>query len=219
MLKRITLLARRDDLTFDQFSDHWFTVHGEIVKDMPMVHGYIQNPIKARLLTALNSENPYSFDGIVELWFENQAAQDTAFAADAAKLLPKDELNFIRGITIFPVTEDRKEPKSHPVKVIVAARFGDGSDRGQGAGSELAEQFGALDGVTVVSVNHLDEVSWREHLWHEPQAPNVLIELGFGSGGEVESFVGMPKLAEIHSAIVRGGGAIEAYETGPRRII
>ncbi|GKY87090.1 EthD domain-containing protein [Sinisalibacter aestuarii] len=219
MLKRITLLARRDDLTFDEFSNHWFTVHGDIVKDMPMVHGYIQNPIKARLLTALNAENPFSFDGIVELWFKDQAAQDVAFAADAAKLLPKDELNFIRGITIFPVTEDRSGPEGLPVKVIIAARFGDGSDRGQDNTKALVGQLAALDGVQVVSVNHLDEVGWREHLWHEPLAPNALIELGFDSEGALDAFAGLSGLADIYASLTDGNGVLEAYQVSPRRII
>lgn len=217
MLKRMTLLARRADLTFDAFSSHWAGTHGEIVTRMPMVHGYVQNPVVRRLLDGLNPHDPFSFDGIVELWFADAEAQKTAFASDAAKELPVDELNFIRGITIFPVTETRRDTAGYPLKVMVAARFGEG-DAAAGS-ARLADALAALPDVRVVAVNQLGKTGWREHLWHEPEPPQVLVELGFADEAALDAFAGRPALAAAHAAILKSGGRIECYLVDPRRII
>lgn len=218
MLKRMTLLARRHDRTFDQFSAHWLGTHGEIVRRMPMVQGYIQNPVDQRLLGTLNLQDPWSFDGIVELWFADVEAQKAAFASDAAKELPVDEMNFIRGITIFPVAEDRPEPRSCPLKVMVAARFGAAEDTAAQS-ADLATRLASLSGVTLVAVNHLGEAGWRDHLWHEPEPPQVLIELGVENEAALQSFVQDERLETTHAAHTRAGGKLECYLVRPRRII
>ncbi len=217
MLKRITLLARRTDLTFDQFSSHWLVTHGEIVKRMPMVHAYIQNPVDRRLLGKLNASDPFSFDGIVELWFADAEAQKVAFASGAAKELPVDELNFIRGITIFPVTESRQDAAGHPLKVMVAAHFGEGDTETQIAG--LAAALATLPGVRVAAVNRLGEVGWRDHLWHEPQPPQVLVELACDNAGTLDRLADQAALADLHSSLTASGGALECYLVHPRKII
>ena len=217
MLKRMTLLARRADLTFEAFSSHWAGTHGEIVTRMPMVHGYIQNPVVRRLLERLNPQDPFSFDGIVELWFADAEAQKVAFASDAAKELPVDELNFIRGITIFPVSETRQDAAGYPLKVMAAARFGEGEAATGSA--ELTRRLAALPGVRVVAVNHLGETGWREHLWHEPEPPQILIELGFEREEALDRFIGQTGLAALHSELTKAGGCLECYLVDPRRII
>jgi uncharacterized protein (TIGR02118 family) len=213
MLKRMTLLARRLDRTFDEFSAYWVGNHGEIVKRMPAVHGYIQNPIQQRLLAGLNPQDPFSFDGIVELWFADEAAQATAFASDAAKELPPDELNFIRGITIYPVTEERRQPQSAAVKVMFVARI---------PGQKVADSTAALAdslGANVVTVNYLGAVGWRDHLWHEPEAPNAIIELGFDTASAAQALATTGTVASAHANLASGGGALELYLVQPRRII
>lgn len=217
MLKRMTLLARRSDLTFEAFSSHWAGAHGEIVTRMPMVHGYVQNPIIRRLLGKLNPHDPFSFDGIVELWFADAEAQKVAFASDAAKELPVDELNFIRGITIFPVIETREDVVGYPLKVMVAARFGEGEVAIDS--SELAARLAALPDVHIVVINHLGETGWREQLWHEPEPPQVLIELGFDKEEALDRFIEQTGLSTIHLALTNAGGCLECYLVGPRRII
>jgi uncharacterized protein (TIGR02118 family) len=217
MLKRITLLARREDLSFEQFSTHWLTTHAEIVRRMPMVHGYVQNPVERRLLEGLNPTDPFAFDGIVELWFADQAAQDTAFASEAAPMLPLDEKNFIRGITIFAVREDRRAEPG-PLKVICALRPGAGA-AGEAAADALAQQLGALPGARLVTVNHLGAPGWRKDLWHEPHPPQALIELGFADAQAAHDFAGLPALAALHAGVSGEGGALECYLVRPRRII
>lgn len=218
MLKRITLLARRDDLTFDEFSKHWLTTHGDIVKNMPMVHGYIQNPIDERLLKSLNPTDPFSFDGIVELWFADQEAQGVAFASEAAAMLPVDEKNFIRGITIFPVTEECQD-NTYPVKVMMAVRFGGDDVDIEQAAKSLAQEVSDLPDVCLVAVNHLGEVGWREDLWHEPHPPHALIELGFDRPAMLDGFAKQAGLAALHSSVTKAGGALECYKVEARRII
>lgn len=215
MLKRMTLLARRLDRSFEDFSSHWIGTHGEIVKRMPAVHRYIQNPVSQRLLTGLNAEDPFSFDGFVELWFASSEAQATAFASAAAKELPVDEMNFIRGITIFPVTEDRRQQDSGSVKAMVTARIaGDGVEA---ATTALADELGALPGARVVAINQLGAAGWRDHLWHEPKPPNAIIELGLASEASASALPAA--MQTIHGRITSAGGVLECYLVQPRRVI
>ncbi|MCO5091263.1 EthD domain-containing protein [Bosea sp. (in: a-proteobacteria)] len=217
MLKRMTLLARRSDLTFDAFSSHWLGTHGEIVTRMPMVHGYVQNPIGRRLLEKLNPQDPFSFDGIVELWFADAQAQKTAFASAAAKELPVDELNFIRGITIFPVEESRQDAGGYPLKVMVAARFGGGD--AEAHITALTRMFASLPGVRVAAVNRLGEVGWRDHLWHEPEPPQLLIELACENTVTLDRLADQAALSALHASLTASGGALECYRVDPRTII
>ncbi len=77
MVKRITYLTRRPDLTPAQFRGHWSTIHADIARDLPGVVAYRQNhvvhyeeDVDARL---------FDVDGIVELWFENGTAAEAGF--------------------------------------------------------------------------------------------------------------------------------------------
>lgn len=217
MLKRMTFLARRLDLSFPQFSNHWVGKHGEIVKRMPSVHGYVQNPVEQRLLTAANAEDPFSFDGIVELWFADAEAQADAFASAAAKELPVDEENFIRGITIYSVTEDRRSEVSGPVKVMIVARLADTDT--SAAINALVDRLAWLPEAHVISVNHLGQAGWRDHLWHEPLPPNTVIEVGCESDAAAERLASHILAADVHRQVIDMGGALEGYIVRPRRII
>jgi len=69
MIKRMSILTRREDVSFAQFREHWFGIHAEMLKRlMPEVRGYIQN--------LWLGPGPHRIDGIVELWFDDEAAVD-----------------------------------------------------------------------------------------------------------------------------------------------
>lgn len=216
MSKRMTLLARRSDLTAEAFSAHWRTTHARIVCRMPKVAGYVQNLVQRRVLTVGNADDPFSVDGVVELWFTDRAAQAEAFASAAAKELPADERNFMRGITIFPVAEQRLGPAHNAVKLMMVARMPGGATDDQ---IDALAMGAGLCGGRLLAVNHLGDALWRENFWHEPKAPNLILEISFASVAEAARFGHQPEVAKLHGLILDDGGVLEAYIVQPRRIL
>jgi hypothetical protein len=77
MIKRMSILTRREDVSFAQFREHWFGIHAEMLKRlMPEVRGYIQNLWLGPGPNPLRPPGPHRIDGIVELWFDDEAAVD-----------------------------------------------------------------------------------------------------------------------------------------------
>lgn len=215
----MTLLARRSDLSGEQFARYWLENHAGIVRRMPAVGGYVQNLVAERLLRPANAANPFGFDGIVELWFADAEAQKTAFASPAAAELPPDEPNFIRGITIYAVEAEVMEGSGQAVKVLMVARAG--REPSQGAARE-----GIVAGVTasplrrhLAVVNRLGPAGSRAGIWHEPDPPDLVLEFGFEDRAALDAFAASADLAALHRAVTAAGGALECYRVEPRRII
>lgn len=74
MIKRVTVLRRRDDVDHSIAVDHWTTAHAELVNRVPGVARYVQ-----RLCTeGVDSASDPALLGIGEVWFETR---DDAVAA------------------------------------------------------------------------------------------------------------------------------------------
>jgi uncharacterized protein (TIGR02118 family) len=215
MIKRMTLLAKRQDLTKEQFSDYWLNNHGQILKRMPTVGGYVQNLITEDII----AENQFSFDGVVELWFADLNAQTTAFATDAAKELPFDEPNFIRGITIYAVNEHKMSAVPQLHKVLLVARSAAVANETLEISGPIQAMCASLPRANLVTVNKLGRAGWRETLWHEPAPPDVIMELGFDNAADVNAFCNSREFADLRASVVTGGGAVGCYRVEPRRII
>jgi uncharacterized protein (TIGR02118 family) len=218
VIKRMTLLAKRQDLTREQFSDYWLHKHGQIPKRMQTVASYVQNLIVERLAPSSTS-NAFDFDGVVELWFEDAAAQATAFATPAAKELPLDEPNFIRGITIYAVNENQLSITPKVCKALVVIRSSEIGDEGFELSEPLHALIAGLPRENLVTLNKLGKAGWRDTLWHEPTPPDVIVELGFASAEEVAAFSASPSFKDLQSSVSSRGGAVECYRVEPRRII
>jgi uncharacterized protein (TIGR02118 family) len=76
MLKFMVVLYRRPDLTREQFCRHLKEVHGPLAKNLPGLRKYIQNHV---------SDDPKrklpGWDAIVELYFDDRAAMEAAWAS------------------------------------------------------------------------------------------------------------------------------------------
>ena len=108
LLKRMSLLKRRSDISEEDFRREWI-VHGQMVREMPGVGGYRQNVITARELVK-GQPCPYDgmpIDGIVELWFENPTTLDAAFASPQGQRTMAHAKTFLSEITAFLVEERR----------------------------------------------------------------------------------------------------------------
>ena len=108
LLKRISTLKRRPDITEDDFRREW-VVHRDLVRKMPGVAGYRQNVVIARQRTKGQpcDYHDLPIDGIVELWFENPATLEAAFSSPAGQVTMAHAKTFLAEITAFVVVEHR----------------------------------------------------------------------------------------------------------------
>lgn len=106
LLKRISLLRRRADLSEDAFRREW-VVHAELVFAMPGVSGYRQNVItqRQRVKGQLCSYEALPIDGIVELWFESPTTLEAAFSSAEGQRTMQHAQTFLGEITAFQVEE------------------------------------------------------------------------------------------------------------------
>ena len=91
MVKLVYCFARRADLSFEEFSRYWLDVHAPIGSRIPGVRRFVQS---VAIHDRRNAHEP-SFDGMVELWFDDvesilRARQSPEWEASTA-----DERNFI----------------------------------------------------------------------------------------------------------------------------
>ena len=105
LIKRMSTLRRRPDVSSEKFMAEWFDVHSVLVKRLPEVKGYTQNLIfdrsHGRGRPAKYEDLP--IDGIVELWFTNLDSLNAGFASDAGKTLMTHATEFIAEISTFLV--------------------------------------------------------------------------------------------------------------------
>jgi uncharacterized protein (TIGR02118 family) len=90
MIKLNILMRRKHGLTTEEFSQHWRTVHAAVVASQPaskkLVRRYIQ----------CHGAPPSTFDGIAELWFDDQTDAEAWFASeDYKKNIVPDEQKFM----------------------------------------------------------------------------------------------------------------------------
>jgi uncharacterized protein (TIGR02118 family) len=106
LVKRMSLLTRRPDITAERFRDEWFGFHAEAVKKFPNIMGYTQNLVIDRVAADLAGSASYEqapIDGIVELWFRSVEDVQAAFHSPAAEISQRHALDFIGTITTYLV--------------------------------------------------------------------------------------------------------------------
>ena len=108
LLKRISTLRRRTDLSADDFRREW-RVHADLVRAMPGVSGYRQNVVteRERIKGEPCGYDGLPIDGIVELWFESPEVLNAAFASPQGQRTMAHAQTFLAEITAFLVTERR----------------------------------------------------------------------------------------------------------------
>lgn len=108
LLKRISILKRRMDITEEDFRREWIH-HRSLVLKMPGVCGYRQNVVVARELVKGEpcSYEDFPIDGLVELWFESTESLEAAFGSDPGKEAMAHARTFLEEITAYVVAERR----------------------------------------------------------------------------------------------------------------
>jgi uncharacterized protein (TIGR02118 family) len=105
MIKTVGLLTRKPDWTHEQFVKHWVEVHAPLALAVPGLRRYVQNHIKGERRRSDIEETHVEIDGIAELWFDDQAALDTAGRSPEMKALHADGAIFIGRIKSWVVEE------------------------------------------------------------------------------------------------------------------
>lgn len=107
MIKTVTLLTRRPDLTAAEFHTYWRENHAPLVLALPGVKRYVQ----CRPIDIPDATPP--FDGIAEVWYEDLDALRATVDSPACQELLADEENFMGAKTedlIFMIVEEDEIP-------------------------------------------------------------------------------------------------------------
>ena len=79
MIKRITLVRRRDGMSKEDFVRHWTTTHAELAARLPGLRGCRINVVQEWV------DSDQAWDGIGEIWFDSEEAMAAAFEALAVE--------------------------------------------------------------------------------------------------------------------------------------
>ena len=97
MIKIIVCAVRKPDWSHAQFDTYWREQHASVIKSVPEftrhVRRYMQNHRAAE-------DTPFlgvgAYDGVAELWFDDMAALNAAFAEPRyLEVIRMDELRFV----------------------------------------------------------------------------------------------------------------------------
>jgi uncharacterized protein (TIGR02118 family) len=76
MIKRVSLVRRKEGLSHEEFIAHWTGPHAEIVRQLPGVRGLRFGVVRSW------SPADAAWDGVGEVWFDSAEAAETAFATE-----------------------------------------------------------------------------------------------------------------------------------------
>ena len=105
MIRRVSILTRRPELTHEQFVRHWESVHGSLALKVPGIRRYVQSHI---IDESFRDDIPVTedqIDGIAELWYDNLDALKMSSETPEAKELYADGAKIIGKIRTFIVKE------------------------------------------------------------------------------------------------------------------
>ncbi len=105
MIKSISLLVRRPELTHEQFVKHWVDIHAPLALKVSGIRRYVQSHIvderRRPDIPAIGVE----IDGIAELWYDDRDTMTRVLASPEMKALHADGALFIGRIQSFLVEE------------------------------------------------------------------------------------------------------------------
>ncbi len=106
MIKSLSLLTRRPELTHEEFVRHWLDIHGPLALKVPGLRRYVQSHTIDERTRPDIPTTLVEIDGVAELWFDDLDAMARSNASPEAKALHTDGALFIGRIKSF-VTEEK----------------------------------------------------------------------------------------------------------------
>ncbi len=92
MIKTVTLLKRRPDLTPEEFHRYWRDVHAPLMLAVPGCVRYIQG-------RPVPGYRDADIDGVAEVWYSDEHAMLAAFRTPQYAALIADEVHFMAAQT------------------------------------------------------------------------------------------------------------------------
>jgi uncharacterized protein (TIGR02118 family) len=167
MMRRMTLLRRRADMSAERFSAHWAGPHAVIAKAYNGLEKYTQNHVVERLDGA--PVDHFSTDGMAELWFPDGGVLQAALGSDVADRLIEDEPRFLDGVTGMILGDAPIDDGVGGVKVIVLGRRKPGD----------SPSASPVAGVTYASAASVVSTYGRDKLWRVPEPPDTVLVARF----------------------------------------
>jgi len=104
VIKRISLLYKKDGMSIEAFRKHWREVHAPIASRMPNLRAYEQQDVVTELgLLGKGIANEELPDGIAELTYDNEATSKDSLASPEGKVAVADLMNFCGAVSTFVV--------------------------------------------------------------------------------------------------------------------
>ena len=105
LIKRMSLLRRRPEVSPERFEHEWRIEHARLVGRVASVRGYRQNLVTGREAPKgqVVGYEGLPIDGIVELWFDDADSLEAAFGSPQGLTLMSHAREFIDEITTFLV--------------------------------------------------------------------------------------------------------------------
>jgi uncharacterized protein (TIGR02118 family) len=104
MPKMVAFLKKRPQLSVEQFQAHWNSPHGKLGAAVPGGRRYVQShPLPS---SYKNGRMPL-WDGVAEVWFENEEAMRSNATTPQYKAVLADEPNFLAENAKFIITTER----------------------------------------------------------------------------------------------------------------
>jgi uncharacterized protein (TIGR02118 family) len=97
MFKAMILLTRRADMTHEDFASWWLTEHAPLARQLPGVR-------EIRFNEVIDGEG---VDGVAELWFDDQASFEAAYASDLGKSVASDSMDHVSARVRLIVEENQ----------------------------------------------------------------------------------------------------------------
>jgi uncharacterized protein (TIGR02118 family) len=109
MIKRVSLVRRKAELSREAFFEHWMGAHAQIVRKLPRLRGLRFEVVEQW------SPDGAAWDGVGELWFDSVADAELAFlseplasmlAEDRKRIFGETQWCFVREHTVIPPPPD-----------------------------------------------------------------------------------------------------------------
>jgi uncharacterized protein (TIGR02118 family) len=105
MIKSISLLVRRPEISHEEFVRHWVEIHAPLAHAVPRLRRYVQSHIVAERTRPDIESLDLAIDGIAELWYDSLEDMQFANASPHAKRLHEDGATFIGRIKSYTIEE------------------------------------------------------------------------------------------------------------------
>ena len=98
MIIRSGLICNRQDVSRNEFDEHWLNVHGPLARIVPGMRAYSQNHVLEHFVT--DTGHFHAIDGISQLWFDDVPAMERAMDSREQRACVEDIKGFLSAVTI-----------------------------------------------------------------------------------------------------------------------